>query len=71
MFIIQQLLRKVKASGRKDEQILLDTLEDALSKDSSAKGGIMVNENNEIATVSFQFGEKCPSCLKNFPRYCW
>ena len=39
------------------EQILLDTLEDALTKDSDAKGGITVNESNEIATVSFQSGQ--------------
>ena len=50
-------LQKVKATGRKDEQILLDTLEDALRKDSNAKGGITVNENNKIATVSLQSGE--------------
>ena len=50
-------LRKAKASGRRDEQILLDTLEDALTKDSNAKGGITVNENDKVATMSFNSGE--------------
>ena len=59
-------LRKAKASGRRDEQILLDTLEDALTKDLNAKGGITVNENNEVATVSFQSGEMS-ILFENFP----
>ena len=63
-------LRKAKASGTRDEQILLDTLEDALTKDSNAKGGIIVNKNDEVATVSFQSGERS-ILLKNFQRYCW
>ena len=49
------LLRKAKANGRRDQQILLDNLENALI-DTNAKGGVTVTENNEIATVSFQTG---------------
>jgi len=30
-------LRKAKASGKRDEQILLDTMEDSLSKNSMQK----------------------------------
>jgi len=59
-------LRKMKANGRRDEQILLDSLEEALMKDTNAKGGMTVTENNEIATVSFQ----TLPYLKNFRRYC-
>ena len=59
-------LRKMKANGRRDEQILLDSLEEALMKDTNAKGGMTVTENNEIATVSFQI----LLYLKNFQRYC-
>ena len=64
------LLRKAKASGRKAEQ--MDTLKDALTQDSNAKGGITVDENDEVAMILCHFSlKKCPSCLKNFQRYCW
>ena len=37
---------------RRDEQILFSyILEDALSKDVNATGGVTVNEENEIATM--------------------
>ena len=51
---LKLLMKKKKTGGRNDEQILIDSLEDALIKDTGAKGGITVNENNEIATVSYQ-----------------
>ena len=67
---VKLLLRKAKASGRKAEQILLDTLKDALTQDSNAKGGIIVDENDEVAKILCHFSlKKCPSCLKNFQRY--
>jgi len=66
---LKLLMKKAKAGGRRDEQVLIDVLEDALEKDIGAKGGITVNENNEIATVSYQSGhmsalfEKFPEIL--------
>jgi len=59
-------LKRTKAKGRRDEQILLDSLEDALIKDANAKGGVTVTENNEIATVSFQTG-RMSTLFEKFP----
>jgi len=59
------LLRKAKANGRRDQQILLDNLENALI-DTNAKGGVTVTENNEIATVSFQTG-RMSTLFEKFP----
>ncbi len=56
---IQNLKAKIKEDakkGRRDEQILLDSLQDALTKDAKAKGGIAVNEDDELAVLYFQSG---------------
>ena len=57
-----------KTGGRNDEQILVDALEDALAKDTGAKGGITVNENNEIDTVLYQSAQMCV-LFEKFPQY--
>ena len=44
-------MKKMKACGRRDEQILIDSFEDASEKDTGAKGGITVNENNECVIL--------------------
>ena len=63
---LKLLMKKMKAGGRRDEQILIDSLEDALEKDTGAKGGITVNENNEIATMSYQSGQMS-ALFEKFP----
>ena len=46
---------KIEAkNGLRDEQILLDSLESALKQDLSAKGGVTVNEDDQISIVHFQ-----------------
>jgi len=61
-------MKKAKEGGRRDEQVLIDLLEDALVEDTGAKGGITVNENNEIifATVSYQSGQMS-ALFEKFP----
>ena len=56
---IQNMKAKMKIAtrnGRRDEQILLDSLESALKQDLSAKGGVTVNEDDQISIVHFQSG---------------
>lgn len=54
---LKLLMKQTKTGGRTDEQVLIYLLEDTLEKDTGAKGGITVNQNNEIATVSYQSGQ--------------
>ena len=66
---IQNMKAKVKEvtkDGRRDEQILLDSLEDALTKDTNAKGGVSVTEDNVVAMVAFQSGQMT-ELFKKFP----
>lgn len=49
-------IKKVEKGGRRDQQVLLDTLDDALKNDSQAKGGIVVNEENELAIMYYESG---------------
>ena len=60
------MMKQTKTGGRRDEQVLIDLLEDTLEKDTSAKGGITVNQNNEIATVSYQSGQMS-TLFEKFP----
>ena len=58
---------KMKQSAkneRRDEQILLHSLENAIKQDSAAKGGVTVNEDDQISIVHFQSGQM--SYLSNF-----
>ena len=63
---LKLLMKQTKAGGRRDEQVLIDLLEGTLEKDTSAKGGITVNQNNEIAIVSYQSGQMS-TLFKKFP----
>ena len=66
---IQNMKAKLKQSaknGRRDEQILLDSLENALKQDSAAKGGVTVNEDDQISIVHFQSGQMSELFVK-FP----
>lgn len=56
---IQNMMAKMRESTkdrRRDEQILLDSLEKVLKEDVNAKGGVTVNEDNQLSIVHFQSG---------------
>ena len=40
-------MKQSTKNGRRDEQILLDSLENALKQDPAAKGGVTVNEDDQ------------------------
>ena len=46
-------MKQSAKNGKRDEQILLDSLESALKQDSAAKGGVTVNEDDQISIVHF------------------
>ena len=69
---IQNIRGKFKnqdRNGRNDAQVLLDRLEEELHKDSGAKGGVLVNEMNQLSVVYFcssqmrQLFEKFPETV--------
>ena len=59
-------MKEVVKGGRKDEQILLDSLENALKQDPTAKGGITIDENDQVSIVHFQSGQMSDLFIK-FP----
>ena len=66
---IQNMKAKIKQEakqGRRDEQILLDSLEDALKQDAAAKGGVTVTEDDQVSIVHFQSGQMSELFVK-FP----
>ena len=69
---IQNICTKLKTNtkhGRSDAQVLLDHLEEELEKDKGAKGGIIVNENDQLSIVYYcsshllQLYEKFPEVI--------
>ena len=69
---IQNLKRKAReqtGSGLKDAQLALDGLIEALEADSSACGGVVVDENNTLVILHYQSGsmrntfKRCPEIL--------
>ena len=50
-------MKQSAKNGRRDEQILLHSLENAIKQDSAAKGGVTVNEDDQISIVHFQSGQ--------------
>lgn len=52
--------KRMTGDGRRDEQIHLDSLEDALVSDTNAKGGVIITW---LPLSVFNWG-KCPSYFK-------
>ena len=50
-------MREATKDGRRDEQMLFDSLETLLKEDVHAKGGVTVNEDNQLSIVHFQSGQ--------------
>ena len=59
-------IKQEAKQGRRDEQILLDSLEDALKQDAAAKGGVTVTEDDQVSIVHFQSGQMSELFVK-FP----
>ena len=56
---IQNLKTKVRERTRKgmeDAQLVVDHLQEALSQDKSAQGGIVVDEDHNLELLHFQTG---------------
>ena len=49
-------MKNKSRGGRKDEQLLLEELENSLKKDPSSCGGIVVNENDTLEVLFYQSG---------------
>ena len=66
---IQNIRARAKMNqqnGRKDAQIVLDNLAEALSNDSQARGGIVVDDENNLVVLYYQSGFMA-ELLKKFP----
>lgn len=49
-------MKNKSRGGCKDEQLLLEELENSLKKDPSSCGGIVVNENDTLEVLFYQSG---------------
>lgn len=67
--IIRTKLKTDTKKGRTDAQMLLDRIEEELEKDQGAKGGVIVNENDQLSIVYYcsshllQLYEKFPEVI--------